>query len=330
MTCAERSPRLHALFGLAALALVACGGGSSETPGDGCASGACDAPDDQGGDVAIDSEADATTDSDETSTDTPPDGAVDSAVDTTPEATPCDDGGCTGSLACCGVCVDLATDPAHCGGCGTSCTTAFCAASACHAVTLANVLANTRAALVTDGQSDDEAAAPKLATLLGSAGLTTRIFNQDVAGAVLDVSGEPRPAAGETFVAVGGPYLHHASQWLEATTTPVAFFANDTDWGFQRRVEKTVVASKPKSFIDDHHDVFIAQIAFDAKTTRVSFQLYGMGGKGTLAAVYWFGRTFLPSRASYGSAWTIVQWVDTNSDGVANDGDTFTTLATGS
>jgi hypothetical protein len=329
---------LAGIAALAAIALSACG---SADGGAQCANGACDASLD---DVAADAEAGDSTPPDSTPTDvsdgtldtsgldaTDARDAADAVTDAAEPVVPCIDAGCAGSATCCSDrCADTANDPTSCGACGATCSGAFCAASHCRAVAFANLLANTRVAVVSDGQGDDDAAAQVISSAFTSRGLTVRALTQDLAADLLLADGRPHPAAGETFVAVGGPFAHRGVQWLEANLAPLALMTSATGWGWMNRVPRTTVAERPGAWFDARHDLFVVQLAFDPVTTRLSCELYGYTGKGTRAAAYYLVNTVLPKKDTFPStAWTVVEWIDADGDGVASAGDSFTPLASG-
>jgi hypothetical protein len=330
------SRTLH--FGLAeivAVSAIVAAGCSSDGGGGVCASDACDASLDS---PPIGDAADAVSDDDAAAEAGDARDAADAAeaadvADTldVADVPSCAEVGCTGGATCCGDrCVDPATDPGGCGACGTVCTGSFCAASHCRTVAFANLLANTRVAVVSDGQSDDNAAAQTLSLALTARGLTARTSTQDLAGDLLGADGRPHPAAGETFIAVGGPFQHRAVQWLEANVAPLALETSATGWGWMNRVPRTAVAERPGAWFDAQHDLFVVQLVFDPGTTRLSCEAYGYTGKGTLAAVYYFVHTLLPNKDAYpATSWMVVEWVDVDGDGVASAGDSYTPLASG-
>jgi hypothetical protein len=59
------------------------------------------------------------------------------------DAGPAPDAGCSGAaVRCNGMCVDVSTDKAHCGGCGVDCTLGECTAGLCRLVPAANLTTN--------------------------------------------------------------------------------------------------------------------------------------------------------------------------------------------
>ena len=251
----------------------------------------------------------------------------------------CDvDGDCGMNASCCNhVCLDTTT-LANCGSCGNTCASGdFCDGATCNAPTYPNFCANTTVYVIHDGIAADQTAADLMAsTITANCPSTVVVHTADQTDAALvdQTTGQPLAGAGVTYVFGGGPFANKPIKWLEQTqlATRVSFSAPDGinfDW-IERGVTAPV-ASMPAANCSTHADQFVTELVTDPMSGTLSLVGYGAcgGGKGTLAAAYYYANVLLPNKSSYPGSWYVFSWADTNNNAMPDAGDTFTILAHG-
>ena len=246
--------------------------------------------------------------------------------------------GCGSNEACCGdVCKPLGT-LTDCSACGDTCGSGdFCDGAQCEAPTYPNFCANNTVYEIDDGiASDINAAALMGSTITANcpASITLTTENQTDAALIDQTTGEPLGGSSVTYVLAGGPFAQLAVKWLEQTAavTSVYFAQPDsTTYAWMQRGDATPVASMPAASCTDHYDQFVVELVTDPGNGTLSLVGYGVcqGGRGTFGAAYYYANVMLPNAMQYPDSWYVFSWTDTNNDGVAGSGDTFTVLAHG-
>ena len=251
----------------------------------------------------------------------------------------CDaDNDCGLNESCCNhVCTDTTT-LANCGTCGNSCAQGdFCDGTQCNAPTYPNFCANTTVYVVHDGITADQTAADLMASTITAncpASVMVHTADQTDASLVDQATGQPLAGSGVTYVFGGGPFANKPIKWLEQTqlATKVYFAATDgVNYDWMERGAATPVASMPAASCSAHADQFVTELVTDPMSGTLSLVGYGActGGKGTLAAAYYYANVLLPNKASYPDSWYVFDWADTNNNSLPDAGDTFTVLAHG-
>jgi hypothetical protein len=360
------STTLAELFAIAAWALLPhCGGGSEGNKGPGLLDGQASeaASSDDGEPARADAEADATLDATaDASLDSGVDanGALDAAADAAAASTDASlEGGgdagqeagliacdvdaqpdartCTGptTVACCGgFCANTALDPNNCGHCGVACTThQFCTGIQCDDAIVANVCGNPAATVVLDQYpADNEGGAAIGAALVANCVPATTVVqaNQDDGGVVDPATGRPITGCGNTFVTGGGGFGQRGISYLDVSgISPLYPQVNGNEYDIVERATGTNALSTTVTVLTAQHDYFYVQLAVEPQSGTLCFSGVGLEGPGTLAAGYYLSTEIIPHRASYLDSWYIYEWTDTNGDSVANQGDTFMQLASG-
>lgn len=248
------------------------------------------------------------------------------------------DNDCGVNQSCCNhVCIDTTT-LANCGACGNTCAQGdFCDGSQCNAPTYPNFCANTTVYVIHDGITADQNAADLMAsTITANCPSTVMVHtaNQTDASLVDQTTGQPLAGAGVTYVFGGGPFANKPIKWLEQTqvATKVYFSAPDgVNYDWMKRGVTTPVASMPAATCSTHVDQFVTELVTDPMSGTLSLVGYGActGGKGTLAAAYFYANVILPNKATYPDSWYVFSWSDTNNNATPDAGDTFTVQAHG-
>ncbi|MFT3699472.1 MAG: hypothetical protein QM831_40360 [Kofleriaceae bacterium] len=250
----------------------------------------------------------------------------------------CDgDNDCGPSASCCDhTCVDTTT-LTDCGSCGNACAHGdFCDGTKCNAPTVPNFCANTTVYVIHDGIANDMTAADEMASTITAncpGTVTVSTANQTDATLVDQTTGQPLAGSGVTYVMGGGPYANKPVKWLESTqlVTKVYFYDDNVNFNWMVRGNATPVAGMVASACSTHKDQFVVELVTDPMSGTLSLVGYGscVGGRGTRAAAYYYANVMLPNAASYPDSWYVFGWDDTNNDGAANAGDTYTLLAHG-
>jgi Cys-rich repeat protein len=245
---------------------------------------------------------------------------------------------CGAGSGCCGGSCAPTNVPAQCGACGVSCgADQFCDGSACVDLTFPNFCANKKVYAIYDGISIDDAATNVLASTIAlncSASTVISYGPQSNPAWVDQSTGALLLGSGATVVTAGGPFPNKPLKWLERTQqlTRVYFYTNGIDtYSFKRRSDESTLTSMTVSQCNPHHDRFVVELSTDPANGTLALIGYGVcnGGYGTQAAAYLWANVMLPNRSAYPDSWYLFDWVDTNNDSIANDGDTFTKLVSG-
>lgn len=256
------------------------------------------------------------------------------------------DAECTGNFSCCGTrCADLTRDYRSCGGCDVSCTaTEFCAPAGCAAGVLSNVCDSPRGTFLLDGLGIDDpmSALVRDAIVSGCPTLVpprdTRLVDQTQTDTIHPVTGRPVVGSGDMQVVLGGPLGQHLIRYLEAQGITRVYFTYDSvtarlhgrsaDGG----VDPVIVAALADT-ITQRHDFFLIETVVDPATGTLTLAIYGLGGKGTIVAEWYFVNEVLPNRNNFNEGFYIYEWTARASD--AGDpapglGDSFKLIASGS
>jgi hypothetical protein len=275
----------------------------------------------------------------------------------------------SGHSCCDHACLATDADPANCGACGSSCDSGdSCCSSTCRALdTLTDCgacgsacgsgdlceqmgsgsgmtcVAPVYPAFCTsatvyelfDGIVDDVDAVQLLtSTVEFSCAPSTVIQSSATTNAALvnQTTGQPL-GSGALYVATGGPLANVVVKYLETTAavTPI-YFAEPTSgtYAWMQRGNPTPVATMLATACSAHADQFVVERVTDTPDHITALVGYGIcTGEGTFGAAHFFADVIVPNLTMYANAWYVVSWADTNNDGLANDGDTFTVLASG-
>jgi hypothetical protein len=245
---------------------------------------------------------------------------------------------CHGGQHCCDhACIDTDT-LANCGTCGNACATGdFCDGTQCNAPVYPNFCANKQVYVIHDGITADQNAADLMASTITAncpPDVMVHTANQTDPALVDQVTGQPLAGSGVTYVLGGGPFPNKPLKWLEQThaVTKIYFDAPDgINFYWRARATTQPVAMMPGSDCSAHADQFLTELVTDPMSGTLSLVGYGAcsGGKGTLAAAYYYANVLLPNKASYPDSWYVFGWADTNGNSTPDAGDTFTVLAHG-
>lgn len=242
-----------------------------------------------------------------------------------------------GAGCCAGTCTNLST-LTDCGSCGNTCATGdFCDGTQCQAPTFPSFCANTKVYVIHDEIAPDDSAADLMAsTITANCPATVMVTTADQTNAALvdQTTGQPLAGAGVTYVLGGGPFPDMPLRWLERTdaVTKVYFDAPDgVNFYWKLRSTGDAVATMPGSACSPHADQFVTELVTDPMSGTLSLIGYGAcsGGKGTLAAAWYYANVLLPNKASYPDSWYVFSWSDTNGNATPDAADTFTVLAHG-
>ncbi len=309
--------------------------GGADAPSSVQPDGSNDAQQDAPSDAQQDAPSDAPSDAQQ-------DGASDAASDAAPDAapliscdaqTPCAD---SGALTCCGgFCVDTSKDPANCGQCGNACSvTQFCDGTGCDDAILANVCDNPSGTVVLDPYAVDDQAGIAMGTALTSYCVsppTLVQLSQDAGGVVDPGTGRPITGVGNTFIAGGGSFGQNGIAYIElsAPISPVYLHTDGTTAHITVRATATDVVDTLNANLTAQHDFFYVQLAVEPQSGTLCFSAVGIEAPGTQAAGYYVSAVIGPALSTYTKTWYVFEWADTNVDSTADDGDTFTLLASG-
>jgi len=226
----------------------------------------------------------------------------------------------------------------NCGHCGNVCATGdFCDGTQCQTPTFPSFCANTSVYIIYDEITPDDTAADLMASTITAncpATVMVKSAKQSDAALVDQTTGQPLAGGGVTYVLGGGPFPNMPLRWLERThqTTKVYFDAPDgINFYWKMRSNDQAVATMPGSQCSSHKDQFITELVTDPNSGTLSLIGYGAcsGGKGTLAAAWYYANVLLPNKTQYPDSWYVFSWQDTNNDSTPNTGDTFTVLSHG-
>jgi hypothetical protein len=149
-------------------------------------------------------------------------------------------------------------------------------------------------------------------------------------GGVVDPwSGRPIVGAGTLLVATGGPNVQKVVSYLEVNASPVRFRADATHFYFDRRDSTNIVTA----LVTDstaNHDYFLVELVKDPTTGSLTLVAYGFEPPGTAAAAWYFANTVMPQSGGSPTGWYVVEWTDTNGNGIPDATDTFTVMLSGS
>ena len=262
--------------------------------------------------------------------DASPDAAVAIACDVDAQS-PCGD---AGVLTCCnGTCVNTAADPMNCGACANACTsTQFCTGTKCDDLIVANICDNPNATISLDPYTADNTAGAAIGTGLAACtpAVTVTQVNQSDGGIVDPVTGRPITGVGNMFVTGGGGFGQLGDHYLDSQALTRLYVT--ADGVTEQIVDRTTgmnLVDEVDTDLTLHHDFFYVQLTVEPISGTLCFMGVGMLQYGTAAAGYYVGAVMIPNLPSYTDAWYVYEWTDTNNDGIANDGDTFTMTNSG-
>ncbi len=252
---------------------------------------------------------------------------------------------CSSACECCGTsqCVNVATDAAHCGGCGMRCDAqSFCSSSStCQPASPASLCANGQLyvvqglipdlTVVSPEQTTDGIYAAQIAAQLAATcpGLAVSSVSQAADGLLNPCTDEPLVGGGTTLLVTGGTFAQRLARYVEQSLAPLTMevSADELQYTFHSRQGATLV-SFARASLSDVHDYFVLSFTRDSAGAQI-FQVYGVGWEGTPAAAWYVEHRLLPDYRAGTLSWShyvLVEWSD-DGDGVKSAGDTFTVLA---
>ncbi len=226
----------------------------------------------------------------------------------------------------------------NCSACGDKCAQGdYCDGHTCQTPTFPTFCANNNVTIIYDGIASDDSAADVMAsTITANCPATVMVHSgkQTDPSLVDQTTGQPLGGSGVTYVLGGGPFPNMPLKWLERThdITKIYFDAPDgINYYWRLRSNDSAVATMPGSACSTHADQFVTELVTDPMSGTLSLIGYGAcsGGKGTLAAAWYYANVLLPNKMQYPDSWYVFSWQDTNNDATPNTGDTFTVLAHG-
>jgi len=252
---------------------------------------------------------------------------------------------CTSGCECCGTgtCVDIASDPLHCGACGNACgPDSYCASGGrCVALQTTDLCAN--AALVAisgelpasivevspEQTADDGSRRAIAGAIAAQCGLAPVFANQSQPGLLDPCTDAPLLAGGNTILLVGGPFAQRLARYLGRSLSPATLRCDDATG---RCTFTSRAGTSLAEFADDRlspaHDYFLVSLTADPRGALI-LHVYGVGWEGTPAATWYVQQVLLPEFASGARSWQrylVVEWTD-DGDGRKGAEDTFTVLA---
>jgi hypothetical protein len=243
-------------------------------------------------------------------------------------------GSCPGAMTCCdGWCTDVKRDPQNCGSCGNACmATQFCTGASCEDVILKNLCANAHATVVLDSYDPDNDAGTAFGAAL-AAGCTPPVMvrtTPQFSGVALSPTGRPITGPGDTLIAGGGFFGQVGVEYMEQNKVAPLTLGTDgaSSWIRNNRTGASIVMI-PTSMLTASLDYFAFEVSVEPKSGTLCFFGYGMLVPGTQAAAYYFQNRVVPHLTTFTDAWYVVQWTDTDNNGVPSAGDKFTPVSQG-
>jgi hypothetical protein len=239
---------------------------------------------------------------------------------------------CAAPGTCCSLhCTNTRLDPFNCGACGVACSGGpFCNGIACTVTGFQNLCAEGSAVVLFDGLQPDNDAGFKLGLALkaGCSGMLWTTVDPGMDAGIDPGSGKPVTGSGTLLVAAGGPFVQKLVAYLEVSASPVYFASDPTNYYFDRRGAGRL-ATMAKAANTNAHDDFVVQLVMDPSTGTLSLVSYGFNQAGTAASEWYFANTILPRSGTSTASWYVVEWTDTNGNGVPDSADTFTLITSG-
>jgi hypothetical protein len=236
-----------------------------------------------------------------------------------------------GKLCCAGACVDPAIDPLHCSSClGACAANEFCGNGSCVAAVLANVCRQPVAHAVLDGYPADDGASTSMAQALAATCAPAVALSsgpQELGGLLDATTGEPL-RLGELLLVGGGVFGQRSVAWIQsnsvASVTVGGGLANVTF----SRPDGSLILSVPWTSLSASHDLFVVQfVRTPYGATMLS--AFGYYQWGTVAAAWYVTHTLLPQRAPPLGGWYLVEWTDSDANGLPGEADVWSVRATG-
>lgn len=256
---------------------------------------------------------------------------------------------CSPTCTCCGTstCVNVLTNPKHCGACGNDCgTDGYCnGASTCTEVADSQLCDNAQVqvilgelpdlAEVAPEQTTDGASASKIAKAIGKqCGVTLlQPRSQAVRGVLDPCTDAPLQTGGTTDLIVGGTFAQRVARFLEANALAPYELQGDLAVGSMASIVNrsgTHLVDFPATAINPTHDYFVIALIPETQRGALILHIWGVGWEGTPAATHYFTQVVLPTMAAGTRSWQrnlLVEWTD-DGDGEKDGGDSFVILAT--
>jgi hypothetical protein len=241
---------------------------------------------------------------------------------------------CEGELTCCeGSCVDLSSNPSHCGACGERCSDqdGFCASGgSCAPVAWTSLCQNVNLLALRDGVSDDDVATEQLRDALAAECGVSAQTGATTDASLVGADGAPLVGVGTTVVTGGGGFFQRTVRYLEDTgRTPV--YADQVNNGntsrIVRRSNGEVIASVPSDISGEGRDYFVVYLAEDPAGGALMLPAYGFTRYGTRAAAWWFHNVLLADPGAFSSSWYLVEWTKDGQSGGPGADDSYEILA---
>jgi hypothetical protein len=193
-----------------------------------------------------------------------------------------------------------------------------------------NLCAEGSAVVLLDGRQPDDDAGLKLGLALetGCPGMLWTAVDAGVDAGIDPASGKPVTSAGTVLVAAGGPFVQELVAYLEVNASPV-YFASDSNYDYFNRRDAGNIVTALTTAITSAHDYFVVELVMDPSTGTLSLVSYGFNYPGTAASEWYFANRVLPGSGTSTAGWYVVEWTDTDGNGVPDSADTFTVIAFG-
>lgn len=238
---------------------------------------------------------------------------------------------CGADSLCCGNACTADDAETNCHGCGVSCTAdQFCGQTSCTDLKVSAICERSKVKVVTNGYAVDNQGGNAVgAALVANCGrpinLTT---SSELDPAVLNqLNGAPLTDKDTLLVYSGGSFVHLGTRGAVEIFGHTKIY-DTTEDGVNLLIRDrtgTTLFSFNATNIGPNHDYFIVEVA-QTPEKQVMFILFGMDAPGTRAAADWVIRNVIPNRATFNSAYYLVEWTDQNGDSQPNAADSFDIL----
>jgi hypothetical protein len=135
---------------------------------------------------------------------------------------------------------------------------------------------------------------------------------------------------GDLLVLACGPHFNKTAGFLEQQRSiPVYNGGAYPTIQFIRSADDAVIGASTFPESTASHDMIVIQIGRERVTGTAALVLYGFHPNGTRAAAWQFAHVMAPKLESYGEAYYVYDWTDTNGDELPNAGDSWRLLGSG-
>lgn len=200
----------------------------------------------------------------------------------------------------------------------------------CLPLVFSNLCELTQVTVVHDSDVFDDSAGTLMGSAISAACPATSIRTLNWRdGGVIDAMGVPLLAANDALVCAGGSFGQRHVAWLESSGRSPVYDSSIPPLVSLSLRDGGVVFNDTEANIGASHDYFVIQLVHSGPGLPVSVAGYGFLGGGTTASAWYFGNVLLPARATLEAGWYVVEWLDGDSSGSANNANEFTLLGSG-